>query len=87
MLDVELDDEGEVPAAELLFKSMYSTADAGRPLKGADQATLLQVSSHGCSDGGHAMQLLLTIVPHWVACMQVRMQSSTTAWRHECWAA
>ncbi|KIZ03475.1 hypothetical protein MNEG_4484 [Monoraphidium neglectum] len=43
VVDIEVEDEGEVEAAELLLKTFYSTVDAGKPLRGASQATLLQV--------------------------------------------
>jgi hypothetical protein len=43
MLDVEVECEGEVEAAEVLLKTFYSTVDAARPLQGASHATLLQV--------------------------------------------
>jgi hypothetical protein len=48
VVDIEVEDEGEVEAAELLLKTFYSTVDAGKPLRGASQATLLQV----CFDRG-----------------------------------
>ena len=42
-MQLTVDDESEVEAAVLLLKCMYSTADAGQPLRGASQSLLLQV--------------------------------------------
>ena len=45
VLELPLDDESEVEAAELLLRAAYSTADATWPLQGASQAVLLQVGT------------------------------------------
>lgn len=43
ILELQLDDESEVEAAELLLKCCYSITDVAKPLQGATQATLLKV--------------------------------------------
>lgn len=44
VLELEVDNESEAEAAELLLKSMYSTANVALPLQGSNQAMLLQVN-------------------------------------------
>ncbi|GBF96534.1 hypothetical protein Rsub_09117 [Raphidocelis subcapitata] len=42
-LELAVDCAADAAAAELLLRCVYSTADAGRPLRGADEGTLLRV--------------------------------------------